>query len=132
MTAEPFVIYMLVDPRDYRPYYVGETRDRIKRHRYHCENTARNTAVARRNQAIIKSGRKPLMIVLEEAENEVSALIKEIFWIELFMSKGMDLCNRENQAYLYERLNELMTETRIEAKPRRRRPKGRETKKKVN
>ncbi len=33
MTDVPFDIYLLVDPRDYRPYYVGETKDRVRRHR---------------------------------------------------------------------------------------------------
>lgn len=117
--AASFIIYMLVDPRDYRPYYIGETEDRVKRHRFHCQNSSRNTAVARRCKEIIEEGNTPLMIVLEDAENEVQALIRELFWIELFMSKGTDLCNRENQAYLYDRYNKIITEDRIERKTRR-------------
>lgn len=112
-----FVVYMLVDPRDGRPYYIGETTDKKKRYRYHSENSGRNTAVARHNQTIIRAGKKPFMVELDSADNEVEALRKELFWIDLLLGRGCDLANRENQAWLYERFNEQVTVARLERPP---------------
>ena len=121
--SKAFFVYMLVDPRDGRPYYIGETLDKKTRYRYHCENSGRNTAVARHNQAIIRAGKRPFMVELDQADNEVEALRKELFWIDLLMARGVELANRENQGWLYERFNEQVTVARIE-KPRA--PKHRE------
>lgn len=114
MAKSAFYIYMLVDPRDGWPYYIGETTDRRQRYRYHCENSGRNLPVAKRNQEIIRAGDKPVMVIIDQAENELAALRKELFWIDLFMARGIDLLNREQQAWLYERYNELATSARLE------------------
>ena len=113
MSEPAFVIYMLVDPRDGWPYYVGETTDRKQRYRYHCKNTGRNLPVTRRSQEIIRAGKKPQMVTIDQAHSEVEALRKELFWIDLFMARGVKLLNREQQAWLYERYNELATSARL-------------------
>lgn len=109
--TQSFVVYMLVDPRSYRPYYVGQTRDRVKRLRFHFAASDGDTALEQRNRAIIQAGSVPLMIVLEDASSRTEALIKELFWIELFTGRGISLCNRESRIRTYRRFQRAISRT---------------------
>ena len=127
MARKRFHIYVLIDPRDRWPYYVGYTgRPVEKRLEEHCEKSGAYSALTRRNQAIIKTGQRPIMMLVDTASNELEARLFEIYWIVHYMKMGIDLCNRENQQWLYDGLEETVTEIRLEWKATKPKKQGKQ------
>jgi predicted GIY-YIG superfamily endonuclease len=114
-----YTIYMLVDPRDHKPFYIGQTANikaRYYRQHWNPKDTDKSDR-AERLRAILKAGRKPDLVILERTTRKVSALMREMFWIELFKSRGVTLKNQENQRWVLERYDSLMKQ--IRSKPAR-------------
>ncbi len=109
MKKPSYTIYMLVDPRDHKPFYIGQTQYpylRYKEHRNPSDDDKSDRA--KRIREIRKSRKSPLFVELESTNRKTSALIKEMFWIELFKSRGMKLKNQENQKWLLKQYDELL------------------------
>ena len=105
-----YTIYMLVDPRDHKPFYIGQTKYLDLRYYKDHLNPAPNDKSdrAKRIREILSDHKKPVLVVLERTTRKVSALIREMFWIELFKSRGMKLKNQENQKWLLKQYDELL------------------------
>ena len=117
MTEKRFSVYLLIDPRDRMPYYVGRTGDVDRRFGEHCDpNKDARMRVSRRTAEILgRSEGPPALAVLESHGDELSALTAEIFWIDLLTCRGIRLLNsRGNREWLLRRAEAL-------AKPRGRR-----------
>lgn len=121
-----YTIYMLVDPRDHKPFYIGQTQYLDLRYYKDHLNPAHHdkTDRAKRIREILNERKKPVLVVLERTTRKVSALIREMFWIELFKRSGVRLKNRENQTWLLKQYDALMTQVR-EQKPHTLHPRRR-------
>ena len=106
---QTFKIYGLIDPRDHRFYYVGQTgrtlHDRLDEHFFEHGDTR----VSEKNQAIIKNGQLPQVVVLDELKDEKTAFHRELYWIHKLASEGHPLKNREAQAWFVRRYEELLS-----------------------
>lgn len=84
-------IYALVDPRDGRPRYVGQSRNALRRLREH----GKADGPVQRWIAELKVGRQsPRVMTLEEVRSE-DANLRERFWIASFARDGHELLNRQ-------------------------------------
>lgn len=109
-----YTIYLLVDPRDHKPFYIGQTIN-IKRRYYRQHwnpSDDDKTDRAKQIREILKAGRKPNLVILERTTRKVSALIREMYWIETFKRSGAILKNQENQKWLLEQYDELTKQIR--------------------
>jgi len=109
-----YTIYLLVDPRDHKPFYIGQTSN-IKRRYYRQHwnpSDDDKTDRAKQIREILKAGRKPNLVILERTTRKVSALIREMYWIETFKRSGATLKNQENQKWLLEQYDELTKQIR--------------------
>ena len=107
-------IYLLVDPRDHKPFYIGQTTNiKLRYYRQHW-NPKDDDKTDRANQIreILKAGRKPNLVILERTTRKVSALMREMFWIETFKRSGVKLKNRESQQWLLKQYDELTKQLR--------------------
>ncbi len=92
------VVYVLVDPETHKPFYVGSTinlEQRIKQHVYTC-NVPLNvsfTATQLRIQEIVRSGKLPIVTVVEETTEDEREKM-EGFWIKNLLEQGVQLTNR--------------------------------------
>lgn len=122
MKNSSHTIYMLVDPRDHKPFYIGQTKYLKRRYKDHCNPLPSDrTTRAKRLREILKSGEKPSLVVIEETPSELIALIKEMYWISTFLNAtGIELKNREAQKWLYERYADVMTQIHAIYRPKRR------------
>jgi len=104
---------MLVDPRDHRPFYIGQTKYTLLRYRDHCNPALMdNSDRARKIREILKANKKPIFVVLEKTTRKISVLRKELFWIELFESRGIKLKNQDSQRWLLEQYEQVIAETK--------------------
>ncbi len=88
-----FTVYAIIDPRSQRPFYVGETKAFDLRCRQHLAGTDQISGLVIRQ--IQENGFVPHFVVLEAHDNEETALRAEIVWIELMLSRGIDLLNSQ-------------------------------------
>ena len=114
MKKPTYTIYMLVDPSDHKPFYIGQTTNiKLRYYRQHFNpRDDDKTDRAKKIREILESGRKPDLVILERTTRKVSALIKEMFWIELFESRGFRLKNQEQQRWLLKQHDDLMAQLR--------------------
>lgn len=94
-------IYALYDPRNGKVCYVGKTQqkpmDRLYRH-IAAARQGRTTFVAAWIRALLYRGRRPVLEVLEETDNECGPA-REQFWIEAFIVQGHRLKNMTKGGY---------------------------------
>ncbi len=109
-----YTIYLLVDPRDHKPFYIGQTSNIKLRYYKDHWNPKDDDKTDRANQIreILKEGRKPNLVILERTTRKVSALMREMFWIETFKRSGVKLKNRESQQWLLKQYDELTKQLR--------------------
>ena len=105
-----YTIYMLVDPRDFKPFYIGQTSNiKLRYYKQHWNpEPSDKSDRAKKIREILAIGRKPNLVILERTTRKVSALMREMYWIEVFKSRGATLKNRENQKWLLKQYDELL------------------------
>ena len=125
-----YTIYALVDPSDYKPFYVGRTNSRDLRYAQHCNpEDSDKSARAVKIREILRTGKQPQLVVLERTTREVSARIREMFWIVTFKkSGGINLTNRENQKWFIDQYEEFASQA-ISKRPSRRKTRRKSYKK---
>lgn len=89
-----FVVYAIVDPRQSRIFYIGQTSAFQLRCCQHANEYA-DTICALMIRDIQAAGHEPLFLVLEECATRRRALMAEVFWIDLFSSRGTSLANAQ-------------------------------------
>ena len=125
MTKKPLhTIYALVDPSDYKPFYVGRTNSRDLRYEQHCNPAASDkSARAKKIREILSTSNQPQLVVLERTTSAVSAIKREMFWIVIFKkSGGIHLTNRENQKWFIDQYEQLASQAISKPKPKRKNP----------
>lgn len=88
-----FVIYAIADPRDDGIFYVGHTSRLELRRIQHLEGA--DSIAGLRIRQIKGAGLEPVFIKLEDCSAKKSALMAEIFWIEIFRCRGAALANAQ-------------------------------------
>lgn len=88
-----FCIYGIFDPRDDQVFYVGHTSCFALRKAQHLEGG--DTLSGLRIRQIAEVGAVPAFVKLQTCPDERAALMAEVFWIELFMSRGAGLTNSQ-------------------------------------
>ncbi len=86
-----FVVYALVDPRTDAVFYVGHTGNHADRKAQHLAGTDQMSGLF--VQQMLLNGYVPIFAVLERCEMLTQALASEIFWIEVFRTRGAKLLN---------------------------------------
>lgn len=89
--ALKWVVYGIVDPRDHLVFYIGYTRSIRDRKLSHKPN--QNCRSSKRISELFELGLRPNFVVLQECQDEHHALRSEVFWIEMFRSRGSQLAN---------------------------------------
>lgn len=91
-------IYKLINPIDNHVFYVGKTVKSLEQRLYaHIKDKEANKRKREIIAFIISKGMKPVIeliesIVYNNNDEEISALLREDFWIKEY-SKKFDLCN---------------------------------------
>jgi hypothetical protein len=89
-------VYALIDPRYDVVKYIGQTTNKWSRWRHHCKPVKSDrTKRAWWIRGLIKSGHKPVMIVLEEFQTLEEAGDGEAFWISSLLAAGAILKNHD-------------------------------------
>lgn len=88
-----YCIYAIIDPRDDQVFYVGYSSSFKRRCEQHKNGQDSLSGLTIRQ--IKQNGFVPLFIRLENCEGKSAALMAEIFWIELFKSRGAKLSNAQ-------------------------------------
>lgn len=86
-------IYVLIDPRNNRIRYVGQTARKLSdRYSEHCEKQRQNNHRTHWLELLRALNLKPIMQVIEEC-NESNWAEREIYWIAEHKRTGCDLVN---------------------------------------
>lgn len=113
MKKPVYTIYLLVDPRDHKPFYIGQTKWLELRLEQHCDPSDDDKSDrAKTIREIVADNHQPMLVALETTTRKTSALMREMFWIVLFKSHGIRLKNRESQQWLLKQYDELEQERR--------------------
>jgi len=105
-----YTVYAIVNPINGRPFYIGETKQFERRKQQHIKGTDQISGLIVRQ--IKANGFVPLFVVLETHSDEETALRAEIFWIETFLARGVDLVNSQAFSGWTERRAKRGVETR--------------------
>lgn len=88
-----YCIYAIINPIDNKPFYIGETGHFARRKAQHLKGTDQISGLLVRQ--IKANGFVPLFTILEEHDEEETALRAEIFWIETLLARGVELVNSQ-------------------------------------
>ncbi len=86
-------IYGIIDPRSDALFYIGQTRNFPRRRAEHLDGTEQISGLV--IGQIRQAGFLPHFVVLERHDNEETALRAEIYWIETFLARGIELTNAQ-------------------------------------
>ena len=98
-----YVVYRIVDPRDGKPFYVGQTSDAQMRWLDHLERERPLTRRRRRIKAILAEGLVPVFEVVAEAGTRDEALAKELETLKRYVEVGYEMANRKGTVEYYRR-----------------------------
>lgn len=87
-----FYIYILIDPRDNRIRYVGQTSNIKLRYQKHCKRQQQKNHRGNWLSLLHSLDLKPIMEVIEECSESVWA-DRETYWIKYYRELGCDLVN---------------------------------------
>ena len=95
-------IYALIDPLDNKVRYIGQTYNVTRRFSEHKREALNQTRTKKDKWIVdvIKRGRHPCPIVLEEVKKEDSD-DKEKKWIRYYKSKGVELVNTSRKGLMH-------------------------------
>lgn len=88
-------VYLLVDPRDNKPFYVGSTEDPIRREQQWNQDAVRvkNAELALRLIELRLLELRPEFVIIESNLARDVAYRRERYWIRLLRQHGHELLN---------------------------------------
>lgn len=91
-----YVVYLIVDPRDNRAFYVGQTSSLERRKAQHLRNALPDShyKVGQRMAEILGRGEEPVFRAVQECATEEDSLRAESEWVKRCSQRGDTLCNR--------------------------------------
>ena len=98
-----FTTYIIRDPRDNKPIYVGQTTDFEKRKQHHLKNAAGtlpNIRIINIHVYLVKLnflGFDPEFEIVERNDTEEDSLCSETSWIQKLVDEGNPLLNRTRE-----------------------------------
>jgi predicted GIY-YIG superfamily endonuclease len=102
-------VYGIIDPRTNALFYIGQTGAFARRKAEHLEGTDQISGLVIRQ--IMEAGFLPHFVGLERHDTEETALRAEIFWIELLLSRGIELVNAQAFDGFLDRQSKRQSET---------------------
>lgn len=98
-TDEPFVVYLIIDPRNGKPFYVGQTRDLDRRQTSHLaiKSLKGSADKKRRLLEIQAAGMEPDFRIVQGYADEAASLAGESAWIKACVSNGHDVFNERRE-----------------------------------
>jgi predicted GIY-YIG superfamily endonuclease len=89
-TDAPYVVYLIIDPRDGCPFYVGQTGNLERRRKGHLRVSLGNKLNRKQKRLleIIQAGREPIFITVEGFSTQAEALIGETRWVKACARRG--------------------------------------------
>ncbi len=99
-----YCVYFIVDPRDWRVFYVGFSGNfkwRMKGHLDHPQHES-----GERIKEILAAKQRPLFVRVEDFDTAANGLNGETFWIKQLRACGTELLNHAGQRKKKERLAE--------------------------
>ena len=93
-----YVIYALIDPRDYTVHYVGQTTDAYRRFSDHINGNGGNFIKTGWIAELRTLNKMVIMETLEEVEDQEHALKREAYWIKHFRALSEPLANATHRA----------------------------------
>lgn len=87
------IIYCLYCPKNKVPVYIGRTQKGIDRPWKHIEKKSHNKEVNKWVSYLAENNDKPVLLILDSAEEEKLLAAKEEFWIQKYFSEGFTLLN---------------------------------------
>ncbi len=95
-SAGDYVVYLIIDPLDGKPFYVGQTGDMVRRKAAHLRNAQhdQHKRVSRRMAEILARGDEPIFRVVQNCASEAESLSAESDWVKRCSQRGYQLCNR--------------------------------------
>ena len=102
-------VYGIIDPRTNDLFYIGQTDAFARRKAEHLEGTDQISGLVIRQ--IIEAGFLPHFVGLERHDREETALRAEVFWIELLLSRGIELVNAQAFDGFLDRQSKRQSET---------------------
>lgn len=98
---QPRTVYLLVNPLNRKPFYVGITTDpagRLTQHHSSYVNPERRAILT----AIANAGASVQLVEIDYRQNAEEGEVAELKWIESFLRRGFLLVNREAPAAIRE------------------------------
>lgn len=102
MNSNKFVTYIIRDPRDQTPVYVGQTCDFARRkiqHTIKAQGRKLNIGTVNINTYLVdlfSLGYLPSFEKVDECQSEEKSLISETLWVQKLVAVGYPLLNRHN------------------------------------
>lgn len=93
-----YLIYKLIDPRTNEIRYIGKTKNSLKKRLYEHLTKRNLTPKTHKNnwiKSLLKENLKPIIEKIEEV-NEDNWIEREIYYIQHFKNKGINLTNGTN------------------------------------
>lgn len=96
VSEPPFVVYLIVDPKDDNPFYVGQTGDMGRRKANHIRSASPQSQrrVGKRLAEILAREEAPVFKIVQHCATEQESLIAESEWVKRCSQRGYELCNR--------------------------------------
>ena len=98
LREQDYCIYVLIDPRDQRPRYIGRSRDPAARLRAHVRGGGHGIARRAWLAELHQLGLSPSLEVLERPRGVVATIRAEQRWVDLGRQLGWPLVNRKGGA----------------------------------
>lgn len=88
------IIYLLNDPINNLPFYIGKSTTGLNRPFVHIKNESHSDIVNNWVEDLKKIGQMPIIVILESTDQESLLDAKEEFWIKKYIDFGYVLLNK--------------------------------------
>ncbi len=93
-----YFTYLIIDPRNEQPFYVGQTVDLERRKIEHFKITPdTRKPYKKRLSEIIAAGFTPVFLIVDEQETLAASLRSETEWVKKIAARGMVPMNRTRE-----------------------------------
>jgi DNA-binding XRE family transcriptional regulator len=102
------IIYVLNCPITKKPVYVGKSTQGVERPFHHIEEKSHSEKINRWVKYLKEKGKEPQVYLVENDVKNDLLEAKETFWINYYLSKGIQLLNQKgiDPAILYNNMRE--------------------------
>lgn len=94
-----YCVYLIIDPRNNKTFFVGQTDNIEQRQRNHLESASLSAkrAVRIKIAQLLSQGVDPAFYIVQRCGSETEAIKAETEWVKKCVSRGDDLCNHSRK-----------------------------------